>query len=59
MSFAISDLVEGIYDLPPIFSLQLYATRDKSSSMDQVSPFRDSRCGPSHALHAGRPDWEA
>jgi respiratory burst oxidase len=59
MTFAISDLVKGIQDLSPIFSLQLYATRDKSSTVDRVSPFRDSRCGPCHVLHAGRPDWEA
>ena len=27
--------------------------------MKQVSPFSDSRCGPSHVLHAGRPALEA
>jgi hypothetical protein len=54
-----SDLVEGIHDFSPIFSLPLYATHDKSSSTVQVSTFRDSRCGTNNALNAGRPDWEA
>lgn len=52
MKFAISDLVEGIHDLSPVFSLQLYSTRNKSSSMEQVNPFRDSRCWPNHAVTA-------
>lgn len=56
MSYAAPDLVASVRDLPPTFSLQLYATRDKASDVAETDPFRG--CGSQHSLHAGRPDWE-
>jgi NAD(P)H-flavin reductase len=63
MSFAADDLVKTIRNLPDIFSLRLYATRDKQSYLDQVDPFRKED-GESHSslnvhrLVGGRPDWD-
>jgi predicted ferric reductase len=63
MSFAADDLVKTIRNLPDIFSLRLYATRDKQSHLDQVDPFKKED-GESHSslnvhrLVGGRPDWD-
>jgi len=56
MSYAAPDLVASVRDLPPSFSLQLFATRDTESAVAETDPFRG--CGSQHSLHAGRPDWE-
>lgn len=57
MAFASDDLVDSVRGLiSSAFSLQLYATRDVKEDVAQVDPFRN--CGPQHALHAGRPDWD-
>jgi respiratory burst oxidase len=49
MSFAALDLVNTLAGLPPVFSLELYGTReDKTAKSDSLR----------HVAHAGRPDWE-
>jgi hypothetical protein len=56
MSYAAHDLVASVKNLPGLFSLQLYATRDTKKVVKEANPFQG--CGPQHALIAGRPDWE-
>jgi len=56
MSFAARDLVESVKNLPKMFSLQLYATRDSDDIVKEANPFQG--CGNQHALIAGRPDFE-
>ena len=56
MSFAAHDLVESVQNLPSIFSLKLYATRDSVEVVQEADPFKG--CGNQHELIAGRPNWE-
>lgn len=49
MSFAALDLVDSLAGLPPVFSLELYGTREDKKT--KAEAFKNVAC-------AGRPDWD-
>jgi hypothetical protein len=53
MNFAASDLVSTLENASSVFSLQFYGTREDASD-PSITVKRGG-----HAIHAGRPDWEA
>jgi respiratory burst oxidase len=57
MSFAAPSLVRTLPGLSKVFSLRLFATRDKEEDLVHRNPLADH--GPDHILTAGRPDWDA
>lgn len=53
MSFAALDLVKNLKALPPVFSLELYGTREKKDT-GYEHELEDETC----VARPGRPDWE-